>query len=417
MPDVCIVGGGPAGATLALRLARLGHSVVVHERATPDRDARGESLHPGIHPLLETLGLTDAGALRVHHSLVRWGEDVPVPRRHPLPQLAVLRPAFDARLLDAARAAGAVVSREEVDTNARVVVDASGRSSWSRPRRTRTSERMLGLRGTWRGSGLPREMRVEAAEDGWIWGSPMPDGSFAVIACVDADPYAEASRYFAMLRASELFRDLHGTVPVQHHDATTYASEVVWDEQLLRIGDASHSLDPLSSSGIRSAMQSALHASIAIHTILRHPERTELARRFYTATQRAAVEEHTRWTRSFYNESRWRDAPFWQKRAAASVESATPSSPREVTLADGIAIDDVPCVVGDFVESRRGVTGTARPFVWIGGAEAAALLRPIERGGMAADALVASWRGLTPHGRERAIFDELLRNGVLVSGL
>ena len=59
------------------------------------------------------------------------------------------------------------------------------------------------MRGTWRGPGLPREARVEALEEGWIWGSPMPDGSFACIACVDTP-----SDYFALLAKSLLFREL-----------------------------------------------------------------------------------------------------------------------------------------------------------------------------------------------------------------
>jgi hypothetical protein len=78
-------------------------------------------------------------------------------------------------------------------------------------------------------------------------------------------------------------------------------------------------------------------------------------------------------------------------------------------------IGDVPCIVGDFVEARRGVTGTARPFVWIGGAEAAALLAPLERESMRRQDLLRCWRGRVPPGRERLIFDQLLRANVLTA--
>jgi len=364
----------------------------------------------------------------------------------------VMRPVFDAQLLDMARNAGAVIEQPaSFEGDARIVVDASGRSSWSRTKRTRTSERTIAMRGTFRGAGLPRQARVEAVEDGWIWGSPMPDGGFAVIACADPDdepgtphppsappprrePLAPLAgrgwreapgegRFLAMLRASELFRDLRGEVTVHCHDATTYAAEVVCDETLIRVGDASHSLDPLSSSGIRSAMQSALHASIVINTILRKPERTALALQFYRDTQRAAVEQHIAWTRSFYAESRFRDAPFWRKRSDSGAAGSRPAdmnrraeSPplqKDVTLADGIAIEDVPCIVGDFIEPRRGVTGTTRPFVWICGAEAAALLAPLEQRPMRGEDLLRSWHVRVPRGHELAIFDELVRHGVL----
>jgi len=43
--DIAIVGGGPAGATLALCLARLGHSVEVYERSA---FARLFSTHPAL---------------------------------------------------------------------------------------------------------------------------------------------------------------------------------------------------------------------------------------------------------------------------------------------------------------------------------------------------------------------------------
>jgi 2-polyprenyl-6-methoxyphenol hydroxylase-like FAD-dependent oxidoreductase len=426
MPDgVVIVGGGPAGATLGLRLARLGHSATVVERSPSPRACDGESLHPGIWPLLDAAGIRVEGALPVHRSLVRWSSEEVVERQHRVPQLAVARPAFDAQLLDAARRAGAVVLRgagdaDSLTRNAGFVADASGRVSWSRATRTRTSEPAITMRGTWRGAGMPAEARVEALEDGWIWGSPMPDGSFAAIACVDADSTADDARYFAMLRRSSLFRDLRGHATVHCQDATTYAAEVVCDERLIRIGDASHSLDPLSSSGVRSAMQSALHASIVINTIVRHPERTAMALDFYRQTQRAAVAEHILWTRSFYAESRWHDQPFWRKRAGSSI-AASPEIARDVplTLAPNVSIDDVPCIVGDLIEPRRGVTGTAfaRPFVWIGGIEAATLLEPVAQNALTGKELMTHWRGIVPSGKEQAMFDALLRSGVLASAV
>jgi flavin-dependent dehydrogenase len=421
---VVIAGGGPAGATLALRLARLGHSVTVVERSPSPRACDGESLHPGIWPLLDATGIRVDAALPIHRSLVRWSSEEVVERHHRVPQLAVTRPTFDAQLLETARRAGAVVLRGAADAdslarNARFVADASGRASWSRTTRTRTSEPAITMRGTWRGTGLPAEARVEALEDGWIWGSPMPDGSFAAIACVDADSPADEARYFAMMRRSSLFRDLRGQATVHCQDATTYAADVVCDERMIRVGDASHSLDPLSSSGVRSAMQSALHASIVINTILRHPERSALALDFYSQAQHAAVAEHIQWTRSFYAESRWRDEPYWRKRAGSLIAPSAESA-RDVplALAPNVSIDDVPCIVGDLIEPRRGVTGPAlaRPFVWIGGLDAATLLDPLAHQALTRGELMEQWRGIVPIGKEQEMFDALLRSGALTQG-
>src|ERR1051326_4022974 len=110
--DVCIAGGGPAGSILALRLARLGHSVVVIERSAFDRPRIGESLSRGVWPLFDVLGILPeilrAGFLPIDRAVMRWESDAIVERMQP-PSLAVDRPRFDALLLDLARRAGAVV--------------------------------------------------------------------------------------------------------------------------------------------------------------------------------------------------------------------------------------------------------------------------------------------------------------------
>jgi len=391
MPDVVIAGGGPAGSTLARRLARLGHAVTLFERSSFDGPTDGESYHANVPPL---------------PSLIRWQSSEVVSR--PVRQVAVLRPAFDAMLLELAEREGATVIRRAAEpANAAITVDATGRASWSRGMRTRTGEPAIAMRALWRGGELPREMRVEALEDGWLWGAPMPDGSFAAIACVDAP-----TEFFELLARSLLFRDLPRDAAVHAHDATAYAADVFCDEQIIRIGDASHSLDPLSSSGIRSAMQSATHASIVINTIVRRPDDAGLARRFYTITQRAAVAEHQRWTRAFYAEGRFRDAPFWRKRAAAAP--AAVESPEHVALAEGIEITDVPCVIGDFIESRRGIAGASiRPFTRIGTLDAARLLEPLAGRALASAELLEAWRAIAPH-RETALLESLVRSGVIV---
>ncbi|MFN6567470.1 FAD-dependent oxidoreductase [Dendronalium sp. ChiSLP03b] len=58
--DCCIVGGGPAGAVLALLLARQGISVMLLEAHKDfDRDFRGDTIHPSVMEIMEELGLSD----------------------------------------------------------------------------------------------------------------------------------------------------------------------------------------------------------------------------------------------------------------------------------------------------------------------------------------------------------------------
>src|SRR5262249_52220692 len=55
--DVAIIGGGPAGSTMATYLARLGYAVTVFEKERFPRDHVGESLLPFCYELLDELGV------------------------------------------------------------------------------------------------------------------------------------------------------------------------------------------------------------------------------------------------------------------------------------------------------------------------------------------------------------------------
>ncbi|BAY70386.1 FAD-dependent oxidoreductase [Anabaena sp. FACHB-709] len=69
--DCCIVGGGPAGAVLALLLARQGVSVILLEAHKDfDRDFRGDTIHPSVMEIMEELGLSDR-LLQLPHAKMR----------------------------------------------------------------------------------------------------------------------------------------------------------------------------------------------------------------------------------------------------------------------------------------------------------------------------------------------------------
>ncbi|WP_338146227.1 FAD-dependent monooxygenase [Streptomyces boncukensis] len=71
--DVCVVGGGPAGLTLALLLLRSGARVAVVEKLRSlEREYRGEILQPGGQALLEALGVLDGARARGCHEHDRF---------------------------------------------------------------------------------------------------------------------------------------------------------------------------------------------------------------------------------------------------------------------------------------------------------------------------------------------------------
>jgi len=63
--DICIIGGGPAGSVLGARLAQFGLDVCLVERVAFPRRHLGESLAPGVLPLLKSIGAGPATLLGI----------------------------------------------------------------------------------------------------------------------------------------------------------------------------------------------------------------------------------------------------------------------------------------------------------------------------------------------------------------
>ncbi|EJS45449.1 tryptophan 7-halogenase [Bacillus thuringiensis] len=73
---VIIIGGGPAGTATAITCTKNGLKVLIIEGKQFPRHHPGETLHPGIEPLLKTLGaikqIKSAGFLRHEGNWVKW---------------------------------------------------------------------------------------------------------------------------------------------------------------------------------------------------------------------------------------------------------------------------------------------------------------------------------------------------------
>ena len=165
--DLVVVGAGPAGAATALaaRRADAALRVLLLDRATFPRDkACGDGVAPQALDLLATVGLADLVADRPPVSELRLlrGSQA-VARTMARPAYVIPRRVFDARLVDAAVEAGAVLHRHRVRSlsgtsgvvvlddgafTGRVVVGADGaHSGVARALGLRPGPRAIALRG------------------------------------------------------------------------------------------------------------------------------------------------------------------------------------------------------------------------------------------------------------------------------
>ena len=110
--SLLVIGGGPAGAAAAITASRAGVDVTILDESRFPRFRPGETLHPGLEPLLASMGARNAllvgEYLRHDGTWVRWGaRDEFVPFGEDETGLwrgfQAPREDFDARLLTIAR--------------------------------------------------------------------------------------------------------------------------------------------------------------------------------------------------------------------------------------------------------------------------------------------------------------------------
>jgi flavin-dependent dehydrogenase len=295
--DVIVLGAGPAGTATAIVCAEAGLRVVLIERRSFPRSAPGETLHPGVLPLLRRLGAEDdilaAGFLRHRGHFVRWdapqqfvpfGED----GAGPWLGLQAWRPTFDALLLRRARRVGArilqpcrveraiveggrVVGVETARGRIRAayVIDATGRSRWL-VRQLRLAVRTRGPRLTaWygyvRGECPARDdaPALVADEGGWTWTARVRPRLYQ---------WTRLTFRGGAPASDWLPPELRGLRP----HGLRHGADVTWrlvgplaGPGYFVVGDAAAVLDPASSHGVLRALMSGMLAAQAVVQALR----------------------------------------------------------------------------------------------------------------------------------------------------
>jgi ABC-type nitrate/sulfonate/bicarbonate transport system ATPase subunit/flavin-dependent dehydrogenase len=319
--DVLVVGGGPSGAILASYLARAGVRTLVLERAVHPRPHVGESLLCSTTRVFQEIGVLDAiehgGFVRKHGALwTHHGEEKS--RRlpfQPIPSLGITqdwtwhvdRGRFDRLLLEHARAEGAEVLEgvRAVDAElaaggaaavrvqergcervlrARLLVDASGRGTFLgsklRIKRNDPALRQFAVHGWFEGvEHGPADvadwihLHVLPGPRAWAWQIPIGPGvtSVGVVTGDAGFPKAGESvaEFFAGQVASSpaLARTMAAAKPLGElvRDGNSgYAMERYAGDGWLLVGDAARFVDPIFSSGISVAAESAREAAAAI---------------------------------------------------------------------------------------------------------------------------------------------------------
>ena len=340
--DVLVVGGGPAGATIATLLVERGHGVVVIEKDRHPRFHIGESLLPLNLPLFDRLGIrgeVERGAIRkygvefvsrYHGKTVIYYFARALDKRFPY-SFQVRRSVFDELLLQNARAKGAevlegaratvvdflddgcahVVTRDESGAernwNARFVVDASGRDTFlagqlglkQRNEKNNTAAVFAHFIGARRLPGTDEgNISIVWFDHGWFWFIPLIDGATSVGAVCPSHVFktrgtTDLTAFLVGLiaEAPEIADRLKDAQLVGSAIATgnySYSSTQISGPNHLLVGDACAFIDPVFSTGVYLAMSTAFFGAEAVDACLRRPQRAQRALRAYQRrTQRA----------------------------------------------------------------------------------------------------------------------------------
>jgi flavin-dependent dehydrogenase len=346
--DCLVVGGGPAGSTLAALLADSGVRTVLADGGCLRRPVPVETLLPGAVGSFERLGLGQVLAGSAVAGLPRhgviWGSGEVVWReRGAAAGLAIERSSFDPTLRAHAAACGAVVLARHVVRGplpaagpvevagpggrtvrvaARVVAVAAGRAAGSALAPVEVEAEAAATAAlSFVGRGDPAfadAAVIEAVPEGWLWWLPLGGGLASVTAFLDLGELRRCGRA-RLTRAA--FGHARGPSASLRDARPQYAVRATPRLQraagpFLFCGDAASTLDPLSSQGVEKALASADAAACAVRTMLAQQDLVARAVAHHAAWERGLWHAHARDGATFYaREGRFAAEPFWRARA------------------------------------------------------------------------------------------------------
>ncbi|HKB59887.1 MAG TPA: NAD(P)/FAD-dependent oxidoreductase [Gallionellaceae bacterium] len=325
-PDVLVIGGGPAGSAVSTLLADRGHDVVMLEKAHHPRFHIGESLLPMNMPLFDRLGIrSEVEAIGIY----KYGAEFVSPwhdhtshfyfaeamdKSFPY-AVHVRRSEFDELLfrhagkrgartfegqrvthVDMAGAGDRALVKVQADDGTetewrpRFVIDASGRDTVLSKQfgvklrsKEHASAAIFGhftdvVRQPGRNEG---NISLFWFDHGWFWFIPLLDGTTSVGAVASPAYFkrrkGDLSTFLmeTIALAPKLEARLKNAKMIEPATATgnyAYSSEYCRGDRFMMIGDAFAFIDPMFSSGVYLAMNSAFAGATAVDHWLRGEE-------------------------------------------------------------------------------------------------------------------------------------------------
>jgi flavin-dependent dehydrogenase len=260
---VTIAGGGLAGLSLAIGLARRGVPVEVLEASRyPRHRVCGEFISGVEEETLQKLGIEEVfHDARQHHSL-EWFDGVKAIHRGTLPEpaLGISRYRLDLRLKDLLERSGGTVQQGVRATreNREGEVWAAGRIATASP--------WIGLKCHFKGLPMVADLEMHQGPTGYAGLAGIEDGRVNVCGLFKADRSLKGQGVellFAYLRRcglDELVARLRNAEPDESSFTGVSAFALGWQphqEAGLRIGDAAAMIPPFTGNGMSMAFQSA----------------------------------------------------------------------------------------------------------------------------------------------------------------
>ncbi len=321
--DAVILGGGPAGSTVATLLAQAGQQVVVLEKEHFPRYHIGESLLPATVGIFERLGVHDAirdssvlkpggkwlyGSDEVPGDFSKYDEQATF-KKTPYSYL-VDRAIFDRILLDRSADCGADVryghevtdliqehgrvtgvtaadeSGHKAEYRGRLVIDATGLGAVIGRRlklRQPTVNQRMGIYAQYRAEPVRQDaidgwFTGQMFYDGWTWLINLPDDTISVGVVLPVERFRQINAnpgelLDRMVRENVLLKNGMTPNPERVSEVRVTGNMGNTSKQLtgdgwVMVGDAGFFIDPCYSSGVHVAMESG---TMAADTFLAQP--------------------------------------------------------------------------------------------------------------------------------------------------